>query len=333
MRRRTRLPSGASALHDARQAVEPVLGRLQRDADLPRVDGDADAPKAGWLRARCRRRPASPRRRRPRGRQQVAAGEGGHEGVGRMGDAAARPSPPAQAPVDQHPEPASVAASRKSWVDDERRQRQVGEDVLSSPRTTAGCGRPAPTAARRAARPAGSRASARATATRWRSPPDSAPGSLVGEVADAQALEQRGHVGVPAAAEGDVAAHRHVREQRVLLEDQADRALLGGRSIFAAASNHARSPRATRPRSGRRSPAMARRTVDLPAPEGPTSATVSAPMLRRRPSSNERRATAKSSSSVSTRRASCTGQQHSAAEHDEQHADGQGDVEIASSCS
>ena len=35
---------GGQALHDARQAVEAVDGRLQRDADLPRVDGDADAP-------------------------------------------------------------------------------------------------------------------------------------------------------------------------------------------------------------------------------------------------------------------------------------------------
>ena len=34
---------GRQAVHGARQAVEPVAGRLQRDADLPRVDGDADA--------------------------------------------------------------------------------------------------------------------------------------------------------------------------------------------------------------------------------------------------------------------------------------------------
>ena len=35
---------GGQAVHDAGQAVESVLRRLQRDADLPRVDGDADAP-------------------------------------------------------------------------------------------------------------------------------------------------------------------------------------------------------------------------------------------------------------------------------------------------
>ena len=44
MRRRTRLPSGREAVDDAGQAVEAVGRRLQRDADLPRIDGDADAP-------------------------------------------------------------------------------------------------------------------------------------------------------------------------------------------------------------------------------------------------------------------------------------------------
>ena len=38
-----------------------------------------------------------------------------------------------------------------------------------------------------------------------------------------------------------------------------------------------RRPRATRPRSGRSSPAIARRTVVFPAPEGPTSASVPRP--------------------------------------------------------
>ena len=44
---------------------------------------------------------------------------------------------------------------------------------------------------------------------------------------DAQALEQRAHLRSGAPAEGDVAAHGHVREQRVLLEDQAHRPPLG----------------------------------------------------------------------------------------------------------
>ena len=41
------------------------------------------------------------------------------------------------------------------------------------------------------------------------------------------ALEQLVDARVARAAEGDVGAHRHVREERVLLEDEADRAPLG----------------------------------------------------------------------------------------------------------
>ena len=51
----------------------------------------------------------------------------------------------------------------------------------------------------------------------------------------------------------------------------------GGRSMPRSVSSHTSSPSAIRPRAGRRSPATARRIVVLPAPDGPTSATVSAP--------------------------------------------------------
>ena len=51
--------------------------------------------------------------------------------------------------------------------------------------------------------------------------------ALVGQVRDPHAFQQLAHAGVARAAEGDVGAHRHVREERVLLEDEADRAALG----------------------------------------------------------------------------------------------------------
>ena len=54
-----------------------------------------------------------------------------------------------------------------------------------------------------------------------------------------------------------------------------------------------------------RRPATARSTVVLPAPDGPTRATVSAPTVRRTASSYDRRAQAMSSSSVSTTTAVC----------------------------
>ena len=72
-------------------------------------------------------------------------------------------------------------------------------------------------------------------------------------------------------AEGDVLAHGHVLEGRVVLEDEADAALARGRG-----------GRVRRRRSGRarrraaRGPAMTRRSVDLPLPLGPSSA-VSSP--------------------------------------------------------
>jgi len=47
---------------------------------------------------------------------------------------------------------------------------------------------------------------------------------FIGEVGDAEALEQV--VDAPPAAEGDVGSDGHVREQRVLLEHEADGALL-----------------------------------------------------------------------------------------------------------
>ena len=70
-----------------------------------------------------------------------------------------------------------------------------------------------------------------------------------GKVRDAEPLEEL--VGAAAAAVGDVLAHGHVREERVLLEDEPDPALAraGGRAL---------PPSRTRPRrrarSGRRRP-------------------------------------------------------------------------------
>ena len=94
------------------------------------------------------------------------------------------------------------------------------------------------------------------------------------EVRDAEALEQRVDVAA-ARAEGDVRAHAQVREEGVVLEHEADAAPLGREREPALGVE----PRAHRPgtrgreaaRRGRRS---TRRTDVLPAPDGPTSATV-----------------------------------------------------------
>ena len=216
-------------MDDAGQAVEPVGGRLQRDADLPRVDGDADAPGRRLGRAHDA---AGVERDLDAAvaaaRQQVAAGEGRHEGVGRMGDELRRGPLLAQAPVDDHPDPVGQRGGVAEVVgDDERRQRQGAEDVLqlaAHDRARVRVERRQRLVEQQDLRVARQRARDRdalALAARQRAR------ALAGEMADAQALEQRADVRVARAAEGDVGAHGHVREERVLLEDEAHRAALG----------------------------------------------------------------------------------------------------------
>ena len=91
--------------------------------------------------------------------------------------------------------------------------------------------------ARRAAAVVGETASARARATRWACPPDSCAGRTSACSAELEPVEQlrrplrrRRARSSPAGpqAEGDVVPGRHGGEQQVVLEDHADRALLGG---------------------------------------------------------------------------------------------------------
>ena len=66
--------------------------------------------------------------------------------------------------------------------------------------------------------------------------------------------------------EGDVVAHGHVLERRVVLEDEADAALLRRHAGDVLALDP------TMPPSGTSRPAMTRSSVDLPEPDGPSSA-------------------------------------------------------------
>ena len=76
------------------------------------------------------------------------------------------------------------------------------------------------------------------------------------------------------AGEGDVPPNGQVREERVLLEHEPDAPLLRLAVEPRPLSSQTSSPSAIRPRGGRTSPAIARSTEVLPAPDGPTSATV-----------------------------------------------------------
>ena len=107
--------------------------------------------------------------------------------------------------------------------DEERRQPQLRKQLASSPRTTPRVWASSAESGSSSSSTAGLRASARASATRWRSPPENRRGGRR-KMRDPEALEQL--VNPRAAAEGDVAAHVEVREKRVLLEDEPDRAPL-----------------------------------------------------------------------------------------------------------
>ena len=225
---------------------------------------------------------------------------------------------------------ASAAASRKSWV-----TISVGSARLRRARPAARRARRARVWASSAesgsssSRTPGSRASARASATRWRSPPDSAPGRSSARWRDAHALEQLADAAPRRPAEGDVGAHGHVREERVLLEDEArPSARSGGRSTFARRVEPRalaeRDPPAVGPAQARRSRAG---RSSCPRPRARRA------RRSRRRCSGGRRARTSEGRRRSRARASPRGEdlvreQHPAAEYDEQHADGQRDVEV-----
>ena len=119
---------------------------------------------------------------------------------------------------------ASAAASSKSCVTRSVGSRSSANSSVSSLRTTPRvCVSSAESGSSRR-RTAGSRASARANATRWRSPPERSPGRALGQMRDPKALQQL--VDPLSSAESDVASDVQVREERVLLKDEPDRAAL-----------------------------------------------------------------------------------------------------------
>ena len=98
-------------------------------------------------------------------------------------------------------------------------------------------------------------------------------GTPLGEMGHAEAPEQ-----VRASAprpERDIALHREVRQQAVVLRHVADTPLLRANRTRRSVSSQTSSPIAMRPAAARSSPATVRSTHVLPAPERPISASVS----------------------------------------------------------
>src|SRR5262249_43008830 len=152
-------------------------------------------------------------------------------------------------------------------------------------------------------------ASARARAVRCRSPPDSSPGFAFARWRIRKPSSRSSTRAFPpyATFSRTVRCGKRAYSWKTSPTDRSS----GGSSMPRPPSNQVSAPRAIRPASGRARPAIARRTLVLPDPDGPRSASVS-------PSTWRPRSTAKSRSgrTISKRNASTPRDSgDSAAEH------------------
>ena len=188
--------------------------------------------------------------------------------------------------------PSTIAPTRSASVggvlevvrdDDRRAARARRRSSCSSPRTPARvCASRADSGSSRSST-RGFRASARASATRCRSPP---------EISARPGVARAGRCETARAARRQLARRvrrtrrsprtLEVREERVVLEDEPDASgapAAGRRRAPCRARSRRRARRGRVPGGGARR--STRSTLDLPAPDGPTSASVSAPTLER----------------------------------------------------
>ena len=211
-----------------------VVGRRPRDGDLPWMNGHRDAADARVG------RPRRPRRRRARpGSARRAPGSAtpcssvapvkratnGSAGAATSSEAvptwSSRPS--TSTPTLS----ASAAASSKSCVTRIVGRRSAASRSRNSPRTASRVWASSAESGSSSSSTRGSRAIARARATRWRSPPDSLPGRSSASSAIRSRSRTSSTRPALVAPNDDVGPHREVREERVLLEHEPDRAALG----------------------------------------------------------------------------------------------------------
>ena len=278
-RTRTRLPDRDERVDRRRDVVHGrVVGCRPRDSDLPR---DGRRPRRGPTPASVvqaapptssttRVRPPPPGSATPWSND--GPGEAGDERVGGRSDQLRRRADLEQPPVDDH---ADAVGERRRILevvrDEDRRQPKRGEQVAQLARARRrGCARRARRAARRAgarAAPARSPAPARRAGARRRTacraarPARSAIRSRSRTSSTSPAL---------VAPNATFARTERCGKERVLLEHEPHRAALrrhvdAGRGIEPGVSVDVDASRA-RAAAARRS---ARRTLDLPAPDGP----------------------------------------------------------------
>ena len=293
-RTRTRLAIGHQAHDRPGDVVLRRVGRrLARDRDLPGVDDRADVALER-VRGEDARAVVEGHLREPRGAgsrraaQQVPAGEVGDERARRARHQLGRGPVLDDAAVDEHADPVGQRGRVLEVVGDEQRgERERARAARPAPRARArACERRAPRGARRGGAPPGrgrGRARGRrAGARRRRARPAArreARRSRAAPAARRPAPARRRRRSPPRSCAGR--GRTPGRRGRPSGAPAEGRPSPPSRTSVSAAS-------ATRPRSGRRSPAIARSTLVLPAPEGPTSATVSRPTSSSSSSRKER---------------------------------------------
>ena len=169
---------------------------------------------------------------------------------------------------------ASAAASSKSCVTSSAGSASSRKRSCSSARTFPRvCGSSAAIGSSRR-RTRGPRASARAIAARCRSPPDSCDGLTR---ARCSICNRRSNPSARPPPKTTFCSTLRCGKSAYSWKTKPTDRSSGRRSMPLSESNQTSPEHVTRPRAGRARPAIARSTDVLPAPEGPTSATVSGP--------------------------------------------------------
>ena len=261
-------------------------GTLRAERDVPRIDGDVDRARRRRRRSTARaRRRARPRSARLATRptlsgEQRRAGEARDERVARHRDELGRacraggPCPSEITPTRSRERRGVLEVVR----DEERRQPEARRGAPGARRgRRRACARRAPRAARRAAGPRGrarARGRARPAGARRRRARRRAParGGRCGSGRAAAATRSRRR-----APKRTLRDDVEMREERVLLEDVADAPVLRRRRRCRArvSSRTMLAERDDARGAAGASPATTRSTVVFPAPDGPTSASVS----------------------------------------------------------
>ena len=186
-----------------------------------------------------------------------------------------------QPPVDEHADPPGERGRVLEVVrHEQRREAELARGAPAARRApTSACARRARRAARRGAgRPGRARAHGRARPAGARRPRARPAARRRGARSRSARAARRA---AAARAVGDVPrARTGAGRARSPGTRARPSARSGGSATPRSLSSQTRSPSAIRPRSGRTSPAIARSTLVLPAPEGPTSATIAVDLER-----------------------------------------------------